>query len=100
MNINPYNVYGPCAMETFEVNGELMTRSKSSSSRKLYSRNIKGNVLGACDDSIGIYTLLRNTDFMKAFHINTSKTPKWDVCADINYSVDDKASYYLYPKLI
>lgn len=43
---------------------------------------------------------MRNPDFLKAFHINTEKTPLWFECSDIYYEREDTASYYLYPKLI
>ena len=49
---------------------------------------------------MGLYTYFRNVDFLKVIHVDTSKSLEWDVCTNLNYTIDDKASLYLYPKLI
>jgi hypothetical protein len=80
--INPYNIYGPCPIENFEVHGVEIERSKTLK-RDFFSYN--SSIIDPCDDSLGIFTILRNPDFLKAFHINTVNTPAWFECNDINY---------------
>jgi hypothetical protein len=95
--LNWYNIYGECPHEFYERKEKRSLKEN----RKL--RRYRENVIGACDDDLGLFTLLRNPDFLTAFHINTEKTKAWFVCNDdvfYTYTSDDRASYYLYPKLI
>ena len=45
-----------------------------------------------------MYTLLRNKEFLNAFHVDP--TIVWDECTALDYKIDPRGSYYLYPELI
>lgn len=52
-----------------------------------------------CADVLGLFTYLRDPAFRKALHI-PENLPKWEICSNIDYNIDERGSYYLYPKLI
>jgi serine carboxypeptidase-like clade 2 len=91
--INPYNVYGKCPIYS--------GRNGKSQAPLTYMLNpsLRDGGVPPCADVLGMFTYLRNPDFRRALHI-PEILPTWDICSNIDYQVDDKASYYLYPKLI
>ncbi|KAM3127526.1 hypothetical protein pb186bvf_020358 [Paramecium bursaria] len=64
-----------------------------------YGKCYKNKYLpGECDEAQGVYTLLRNKEFLTAFHVDPSIV--WDECTALDYKIDSRGSYYLYPELI
>lgn len=102
-NLNPYDVYGDCLSYKKTTNtNELKGSSKQRSAiHYLKNPNLRDNDLPPCTDGVGLYTWLSlSAAFKTAFHVDPVLSPTWDICADINYEGDVRATYYLYPKLI
>lgn len=54
-----------------------------------------------CDDIIGVYTFLNTLLHKRALHVDPER--HWEPCSDAvssNYSMDARASYWLYPLLV
>mmetsp|Transcript_26636 Transcript_26636/g.23601 ORF Transcript_26636/g.23601 Transcript_26636/m.23601 type:complete len:173 (-) Transcript_26636:193-711(-) len=57
-----------------------------------------------CIDDVGAYNLLNGDPFRNGFHIWANSSVydghKWFMCANINYTPSQNASYWIYPHMI
>lgn len=102
--MSPYNVYLYCYKQSIETaQGPIKHMDNHFDPISEYGKGqAQGSIdIAPCSDALGFYTLLRNDSaFIQALNIDTTKSPLWNECSSLDYTKDQRQSYYLYPKLI
>ena len=90
-DVNLYDIYRDCVHQ------------HSFGSKAKYTNWLGGNLKVSipCVDDYGLTDYMNREDVREAFHISNSITYDWEVCTNLNYTIDYKlGSYYTYPILV